>query len=163
MGVKGLSNKFHVAVRLFSDRSKMTSNCGKNKRVAYKAQLSVSLIFREGETQLPAENTWSAGNLQRKIQHFFILARRHVSAREKFLPLLLPQYQIAPDYRFVLSMLVKWQVRDLYLADDLTRWKRKDMTLRCNMERCTVTQERVTHQNIAWRNVKFSATQSNIT
>ena len=57
MGVKGLSNKFHVAVRLFSGRSKMTSNCGKNKRVAYKAQLSVSLIFREGETQLPAENT----------------------------------------------------------------------------------------------------------
>ena len=57
MGVKGLSNKFHVAVRLFSDRSKMTSNCGKNKRVAYKAQLSVSLIFRGGETQPPAENT----------------------------------------------------------------------------------------------------------
>ena len=57
MGVKGLSNKFHVAVRLFSDRSKMTSNCGKNKRAAYKAQLSVSLMFREGETQLPAENT----------------------------------------------------------------------------------------------------------
>ena len=27
-----LTNRFHVAVRLFSSRSQMTSNCGKNKK-----------------------------------------------------------------------------------------------------------------------------------
>ena len=28
------TNRFHVAVRLFSNRSQMTSKCGKNKKVA---------------------------------------------------------------------------------------------------------------------------------
>ena len=32
-----LTNRFHVAVRLFSNRSQMTSKCGKNKKVANKA------------------------------------------------------------------------------------------------------------------------------
>ena len=32
-------------MRLFSNRSQMTSKCGKNKKVAHKAQLSVSLMF----------------------------------------------------------------------------------------------------------------------
>ena len=40
-----LTNRFQVAVRLFSNRSQMTSKCGKNKKVAHKAQLSVSLMF----------------------------------------------------------------------------------------------------------------------
>ena len=40
-----LTNRFQVAVCLFSDRSQMTSKCGKNKKVAHKAQLSVSLMF----------------------------------------------------------------------------------------------------------------------
>ena len=40
-----LTNRFHVAMRLFSNRSQMTSKCGKNKKVAHEAQLSVSLIF----------------------------------------------------------------------------------------------------------------------
>ena len=39
------TNRFHVAVRLFSNRSQMTSKCGKNKKVAHEAQLSVSLMF----------------------------------------------------------------------------------------------------------------------
>ena len=29
-----LTNRFHVAVRLFSNRSQMTSKCGKNQKVA---------------------------------------------------------------------------------------------------------------------------------
>ena len=29
-----LTNRFHVAVRLFSNRSQMTSKCDKNKKVA---------------------------------------------------------------------------------------------------------------------------------
>ena len=33
-----LTNRFHVAVRLFSSRSKMTSKCGKNKKVAHEGQ-----------------------------------------------------------------------------------------------------------------------------
>ena len=36
---------FHVAVRLFSNRSELTSKCGKNKKGAHKAQLSDSLMF----------------------------------------------------------------------------------------------------------------------
>ena len=32
-----LTNRFHVAVRLFSNRPQMTSKCGKNKKVAHKA------------------------------------------------------------------------------------------------------------------------------
>ena len=40
-----LTNRFQVAVRLFSDRSQMTSKCGKNKKVAHDAQPSVALMF----------------------------------------------------------------------------------------------------------------------
>ena len=40
-----LTNRFQVAVHLFSDRSQMTSKCGKNKKVAHEAQPSVSLMF----------------------------------------------------------------------------------------------------------------------
>ena len=40
-----LTNRFQVAVRLFSNRSQMTSKCDKNKKVAHEAQLSVSLMF----------------------------------------------------------------------------------------------------------------------
>ena len=40
-----LTNRFHVAVRLFSKRSQMTSKCGKNKKVTHKAQPSLSLMF----------------------------------------------------------------------------------------------------------------------
>ena len=35
--VQGLTNRFHVAVRLFSNRSQMTLKCGKNKKVAHEA------------------------------------------------------------------------------------------------------------------------------
>ena len=40
-----LTNRFQVAVRLFSNRSQMTSKCGKNKKVAHEPQASVSLMF----------------------------------------------------------------------------------------------------------------------
>ena len=40
-----LTNRFQVAVRLFSNRLQMTSKCGKNKKVADEAQPSVSLMF----------------------------------------------------------------------------------------------------------------------
>ena len=39
------TNRFQVAMRLFSNRSQMTSKCGKNKKVAHEAQLSMSLMF----------------------------------------------------------------------------------------------------------------------
>ena len=37
-----LTNRFQVAVRLFSNRSQMTSKCGQNKKVAHEAHPSVS-------------------------------------------------------------------------------------------------------------------------
>ena len=40
-----LTNRFHVAVCLFSNRSRMTSNCGKNEIVAREAYPGVSLMF----------------------------------------------------------------------------------------------------------------------
>ena len=40
-----LTNRFHLAVCLFSNRSQVTSKCGKNKTVAHKLQASVSLMF----------------------------------------------------------------------------------------------------------------------
>ena len=43
--VQQLTNRFQVAVRLFRNRSQMTSKCGKNKKVAHEAQPSMSLIF----------------------------------------------------------------------------------------------------------------------
>ena len=36
-GTTYLTNRFHFAVRLFSNRSQMTSKCGKNKKVAHEA------------------------------------------------------------------------------------------------------------------------------
>ena len=38
-----LTNRFYVATRLFTNRSQMTSKCGKNKKVAL--ELVVSLMF----------------------------------------------------------------------------------------------------------------------
>ena len=40
-----LTNEFPVVVHLISNRSQMTSKCGKNKKVEHKAQLRVSLTF----------------------------------------------------------------------------------------------------------------------
>ena len=36
--ILSLTNRFHVAVRLFSNRSQMTSKCGKNNEVAHEPQ-----------------------------------------------------------------------------------------------------------------------------
>ena len=40
-----LTNRFHVAVRLFSNRSQLTSKCGKNKEVEQELQASALLMF----------------------------------------------------------------------------------------------------------------------
>ena len=40
-----LTNRFHVAVRRFSNRSQMTSKCSKNTKVTHEAQASVSLML----------------------------------------------------------------------------------------------------------------------
>ena len=40
-----VTDRFQVALRLFSNRSQMMLKCGKNKKVAHKAQPSVSLMF----------------------------------------------------------------------------------------------------------------------
>ena len=44
-GCHCLTNRFDVAMHLFSNRSQMTSKCGKNKKMAHEAQPSVSLMF----------------------------------------------------------------------------------------------------------------------
>ena len=42
---KCLTNRFHVAVRLFSNRSQMTSKCGKNKKVIAECVTDVLTTF----------------------------------------------------------------------------------------------------------------------
>ena len=44
-----LTNRFQVSVRLFSNRSQMTSKCGKNKKVAHEVQPSVSLLCNRSQ------------------------------------------------------------------------------------------------------------------
>ena len=44
MSCVNLTNRFHVAVCLFSSRSQKTSKCGKNKEVAHEPQASVSVM-----------------------------------------------------------------------------------------------------------------------
>ena len=61
--VKYLTNRFHVAVRLFSNRSQMTSKCGKNKKVAHEAQWSVSLIIKN-------QNIFGKKPFYFKFRHF---------------------------------------------------------------------------------------------
>ena len=51
-----LTNRFQVAVRLFSNRSQMTSKYGKNKKVAHEAQPSVSLMFLQHNRRMA---TWN--------------------------------------------------------------------------------------------------------
>ena len=45
MSCVNITNRIHVAVCLFSNRSQMTSKCVKNKEVAHEPQASVSLMF----------------------------------------------------------------------------------------------------------------------
>ena len=44
-GVFYLTNRFHVVVCNFSDRSQITLKCNKDKNVVHKVQLSLSLTF----------------------------------------------------------------------------------------------------------------------
>ena len=45
LGCKGLTNRFHVAMHLFSNRSQMISKCSKDKKKGHEKQPSVSLII----------------------------------------------------------------------------------------------------------------------
>ena len=53
-----LTNRFHVAVLLFSNRSQMTSKYGKNKKLAHEAQRSVSLIVARVIVYVTLFQTW---------------------------------------------------------------------------------------------------------
>ena len=44
-GVFYLTNRFHVAVRLSSNGSHMTSKCGKNKEVTHEAQYTYIKVY----------------------------------------------------------------------------------------------------------------------
>ena len=43
--LKKQPNRFHVALRLFGNRSEMTSKCGKNRKVTHEPLKSVSLMY----------------------------------------------------------------------------------------------------------------------
>ena len=54
-----LTNRLHFAVRLFSNRSEMTSKCGKNKKVAHEA-----LYHKSGD------GFWSSLNFSERVLSF---------------------------------------------------------------------------------------------
>jgi len=63
-----LTNRFHVAVRLFSNRSQMTSKCGKNKKVAHEAIAEcVSYIITKQTTTDKAFFISKSFNITRKL------------------------------------------------------------------------------------------------
>ena len=74
-----LTNRFHVALRLFSNRPQMTSKCGKNKKVAHEAQPSLSLMF------LPHFDVLCDLLLQRRMAtwNLFILYNKKFKYTEK--------------------------------------------------------------------------------
>ena len=72
-----LTNRFHVAVCLFSNRSQMTSKCDKNKKVAHEAQPSVSLMF------LPHFDVLRDLLLNRRKVLYFVLYRKKLKYTEK--------------------------------------------------------------------------------
>ena len=59
-----LTNRFHVAVRLFSNRSQMTSKCGKNKNVAHDAQPSVTDVHDTFRRPLSSVTEETHGNME---------------------------------------------------------------------------------------------------
>ena len=76
-----LTKRFHVAVRLFSNRSQMASKCGKNKKVPREAQPSVSLMF------LPHFDVLCHLSLNRRTAtwNLFVLYSKELNIREKSL------------------------------------------------------------------------------
>ena len=60
-----LTNRFHVAMRLFCNRSQMTSKCGMNKKGAQVLSSLPSLVFlpttKEGREERPWEWGWLFG------------------------------------------------------------------------------------------------------
>ena len=73
-----LTNRFHVAVHLFSNRSQMTSKCDKDE-VAHEAQPSVLLMF------LPHFDVLSALLLNRRtaIWNLFVSYNKELKYTEK--------------------------------------------------------------------------------
>ena len=64
-----LTNRFHVVVRLFSNRSQMTSKCGKNKKVAHEAQQksnNISCKMCHTSSYVP-DIKWSPQSLQNSV------------------------------------------------------------------------------------------------
>ena len=59
LNISYLTNRFHVAVRLFSNRSQMTSNCSKNEIVAHKLLSECVTDVNNKETKLNNKETKS--------------------------------------------------------------------------------------------------------
>ena len=67
------------SVRLFSNRSQMTSKCGKNKKVAHEAQPSVSLMFLQNFDVLCA----LLPNRRTATWNLFVLHNKELKYTEK--------------------------------------------------------------------------------
>ena len=104
-----LTNRFHVAMRLFSNRSQMTSKCGKNKKVAHEAQPNLSLMF------LPHFDVLCDLLLNRRAAtwNLFVLYNKKLKYTEKnsFL------FQISPLWQTRLAL---W--RDLLSIQNEANW-----------------------------------------
>ena len=85
MSCVSLTNRFYVAVCLFSSRSQMTSKCGKNKDVAHEPQASVSVMFAchveqnkeknfpvTASTYLYSYGSWTTTNQSARSVHIIV-------------------------------------------------------------------------------------------
>ena len=73
-----LTKRFHVSVRMFSNRSQMTSKCGKNKKWRIRRQPSVSLMLS------PHFDVFSGLLLQHGIYLFYII-KKQTATQKTFL------------------------------------------------------------------------------
>ena len=92
IGCVYLTNRFHVAVHLFSNRSQMTSKCGKKKKVAHEASrvchwcsyhvLASSVIYH----WIRRMAKWNLFVLYNNDKPFFILKYFNITRKPAFAP-----------------------------------------------------------------------------
>ena len=87
-----LRNRFHVSVHLFSNRSQMTSKCGKNKKVAHEAIAFCDLLLSrrtQGSWRTATWNLFVLYNKETTNYHrksFFISKSFNMTRKPAFAP-----------------------------------------------------------------------------
>ena len=68
-----LTNRFHVTVHLFSNRSEMMSKCGKNKKGAHEAIAEFILIKADGDVNLRLSSNRSYARTNQNVRITWVI------------------------------------------------------------------------------------------